>query len=70
VGVPLLHTFYNSKKSFAAQGHYLASDECKAAAKFLAFSRLWCIGKLRSRTATQSYDLVVNLNYSNFIKKQ
>ena len=36
---------FNGKKGDAAQDEYLASDEYKAAAKVLAFARLWCIGE-------------------------
>jgi hypothetical protein len=52
---------FNGKKFVAAQDEYLASDEYKAAAKVLAFARLWCIGELRSRSLTLCYDFVDNL---------
>ena len=53
---------FNGKKGDAAFGEYLTSDEYKAAAKVLAFARLWCIGELCSRTVTLRYDFVVNFD--------
>jgi hypothetical protein len=41
----LANVWFNGKEGYAAFGEYLASDEYKAAAKFLAFARLWCIGE-------------------------
>ena len=41
----LLSDGFNGKKGYAAFGEYLVSDEYKAAAKVLAFARLWCIGE-------------------------
>ena len=45
----LLYDGFNGKQGFAALGEYLASDEYKAAAKVLAFARLWCIGESRAQ---------------------
>jgi len=36
---------FNGKEGEYALVEYLASDEYKAAAKVLAFARLWCIGE-------------------------
>jgi hypothetical protein len=63
----LLYDGFNGKQGFAALGEYLASDEYKAAAKVLAFARLWCIGKKRSRSVTLCYDFVVNFNVKKFL---
>jgi len=41
----LYHGGFNGKEGDAAFDEYLASDEYKAAAKVLAFARLWCIGE-------------------------
>jgi hypothetical protein len=45
----LAKTGFNGKKGDAAFAEFTASGEYKAAAKVLAFARLWCIGESRAQ---------------------